>query len=180
MSNKKNICVFCGSSLPIKLPEINSEIEIITDIAILKKFALIYGGAKIGIMGIIANSMMKKGGEVIGIIPKILSKKEIINNNLTEIIVVESMHERKKKMYDFADVFLVLPGGVGTLEEFAEVITWKSLGIIKKKIIVLNTKGYYDNLLNQFKVMFDSKFLYSDILKDIIILNSAKDLVRYL
>ncbi len=180
MFNKKKICVFCGSSLPIKLPEIKSEIEIITDIVILKKFGLIYGGAKIGVMGIIANSMMEKGGEVIGIIPKILSTKEIINNNLSQIIVVESMHERKKKMYDFADVFLVLPGGVGTLEEFAEVLTWRGLGIINKKIIVLNTKGYYNNLFNQFKIMFDSKFLYSDILKDIIILNSAKDLIRHL
>ena len=119
---------------------------------------------------------MLEGGHVTGIIPKILSKKEIINKEVSELIVVNNMHERKKKMYDLSDAFIILPGGIGTLEEFSEITTWKVLGIMKKPIFLLNYNGFYDNLIKQFKVMRDNNFLYSDIFKEVTIINSVSDL----
>ena len=145
-----------------------------------KKLELIYGGASIGLMGQISNNLIHLGGRVTGVIPKVLSTKEIINKNITDLIIVEDMHERKKKMYDLSDAFIVLPGGIGTLEEFAEVVTWKVLGIQNKKIFIINIDGYYDFLFKQFEVMKDNNFLYTDIFKEIITINKTEDLRRHL
>ena len=127
-------------------------------------------------MGLVSNRMMERGGKVTGIIPKILVKKEIINNNITKLIVVNSMHERKKMMYDLADAFIILPGGIGTLEELSEIITWKVLGIENKIIIIFNLNGFYNSLIKQFKIMEVNNFLYSDIFKEVSIINSVSDL----
>ena len=172
----KKVCVFCGSSMPLNGKSIEKEIMNVADIIFEKNIDLIYGGAKIGIMGIVSNRMMEKGGKVTGIIPKILVKKEIINNDITKLIVVNSMHERKKMMYDLADAFIILPGGIGTLEELSEIITWKILGIENKIIIILNLNGFYNSLIKQFKIMEDNNFLYSDIFKEVSIINSVSDL----
>jgi len=145
-----------------------------------KKLELIYGGANIGLMGQISNNLIRLGGKVTGVIPKILSKKEIINKNISKLIIVEDMHERKKTMYDLSDAFIVLPGGIGTLEEFAEVVTWKVLGIQNKKIFIINIDGYYDFLLKQFNVMKDNDFLYTDIFQEIIIINKIEELKKHL
>ena len=162
--------------MPLNGKSIEKEIMNVADILFEKNIDLIYGGAKIGIMGIVSNRMMEKGGKVTGIIPKILVKKEIINNNITKLIVVNSMHERKKMMYDLADAFIILPGGIGTLEELSEIITWKVLGIENKIIIIFNLNGFYNNLIKQFKIMEDNNFLYSDIFKEVSIINSVYDL----
>ena len=162
--------------MPLNGKSIEKEIMNVADILFEKNIDLIYGGAKIGIMGIVSNRMMEKGGKVTGIIPKILVKKEIINNNITKLIVVNSMHERKKMMYDLADAFIILPGGIGTLEELSEIITWKILGIENKIIIILNLNGFYNSLIKQFKIMEDNNFLYSDIFKEVSIINSVSDL----
>ena len=162
--------------MPLNGKSIEKEIMNVTDILFEKNIDLIYGGAKIGIMGIVSNRMMEKGGKVTGIIPKILVKKEIINNDITKLIVVNSMHERKKMMYDLADAFIILPGGIGTLEELSEIITWKILGIENKIIIILNLNGFYNSLIKQFKIMEDNNFLYSDIFKEVSIINSVSDL----
>ena len=162
--------------MPLNGKSIEKEIMNVADIIFEKNIDLIYGGAKIGIMGIVSNRMMEKGGKVTGIIPKILVKKEIINNNITKLIVVNSMHERKKMMYDLADAFIILPGGIGTLEELSEIITWKVLGIENKIIIILNLNGFYNSLIKQFKIMEDNNFLYSDIFKEVSIINSVSDL----
>lgn len=172
----KKVCVFCGSSMPLNSKLIKQETINIADILFEKNIDLIYGGAKIGIMGIISNRMMEKGGKVTGIIPKILVKKEVINNNITKLIVVNSMHERKKMMYDLADAFIILPGGIGTLEELSEIITWKVLGIKNKIIIIFNLNGFYNSLIEQFKIMQDNNFLYSNIFKEVSIINSVYDL----
>lgn len=162
--------------MPLNGKSIEKEIMNVTDILFEKNIDLIYGGAKIGIMGLVSNRMMERGGKVTGIIPKILVKKEIINNNITKLIVVNSMHERKKMMYDLADAFIILPGGIGTLEELSEIITWKVLGIENKIIIIFNLNGFYNSLIKQFKIMEVNNFLYSDIFKEVSIINSVSDL----
>jgi len=172
----KKVTVFCGSSMPLNSKLIKQETLNIADILIRNNIGLVYGGAKIGIMGIISNRIMEKGGKVTGIIPKILVKKEIINNNITELIVVNSMHERKKMMYDLSDAYIILPGGIGTLEELSETITWKVLGIEDKKIIIFNLNGFYDNLIKQFKTMEENNFLYNNILQKIIIIKDSNKL----
>ena len=176
----KKVTVFCGSSMPLNSKLIKQETLNIADILIRNNIGLVYGGAKIGIMGIISNRIMEKGGKVTGIIPKILVKKEIINNNITELIVVNSMHERKKMMYDLSDAYIILPGGIGTLEELTETITWKVLGIEDKKIIIFNLNGFYDNLIKQFKTMEENNFLYNNILQKIIIINDSNKLDQVL
>ena len=172
----KKVTVFCGSSMPLNSKLIKQETLNIADILIRNNIGLVYGGAKIGIMGIISNRIMEKGGKVTGIIPKILVKKEIINNDITKLIVVNSMHERKKMMYDLSDAYIILPGGIGTLEELSETITWKVLGIEDKKIIIFNLNGFYDNLIKQFKTMEENNFLYNNILQKVIIIKDSNKL----
>ena len=162
--------------MPLSSKLIKQETLNIADILLRKNIDLVYGGAKIGIMGIISNRIMEKGGKVTGIIPKILVKKEIINNDITKLIVVNSMHERKKMMYDLSDAYIILPGGIGTLEELSETITWKVLGIEDKKIIIFNLNGFYDNLIKQFKTMEENNFLYNNILQKIIIIKDSNKL----
>ena len=176
----KKVTVFCGSSMPLNSKLIKQETLNIADILIRNNIELVYGGAKIGIMGVISNRIMEKGGKVTGIIPEILVKKEIINNKITELIVVNSMHERKKMMYDLSDAYIILPGGIGTLEELSETITWKVLGIEDKKIIIFNLNGFYDNLIKQFKIMEENNFLYNNILQKIIIINDSNKLDQVL
>ena len=172
----KKICVFCGSSKPENDTKLENEVISLGNFILKKKLQLVYGGAKIGLMGLVANTILKGGGYVTGIIPKLLSKKEIINKEVSNLIIVNNMHQRKKKMYDLSDAFIILPGGIGTLEEFSEITTWKILGIENKPIFLLNFDGFYDNLIQQFEVMEKYNFLYSDILKEVIIINSISDL----
>jgi len=172
----KKICVFCGSSKPKNHTKLENEVISLGNLILKKKLQLVYGGAKIGLMGLVANTILKGGGYVTGIIPKLLSKKEIINKEVSNLIIVNNMHQRKKKMYDLSDAFIILPGGIGTLEEFSEITTWKILGIENKPIFLLNFDGFYDNLIQQFEVMEKYNFLYSDILKEVIIINSISDL----
>ena len=174
----RKICVFCGSNKPKNNNGKENEVKSLGKLLLDKKIDLVYGGAKIGLMGIIADTILLGGGYVTGIIPRILSKKEIINEDVSKLIIVETMHERKKKMYDISDAFIVLPGGIGTLEEFSEILTWKILGIKNKPIFVLNLNGYYDFLLNQFQVMKENNFLYSDIYKEITIIKNIKELEK--
>ena len=172
----KKICVFCGSSRPKNNNEIVEQVKSLGELLLNKNMNLVYGGAKIGLMGIIANTILNKGGYVTGIIPKILSKKEIINKEVSELIIVKNMHDRKKKMYEISDAFIALPGGIGTLEELAEVITWKVLGIDNKPIFLLNLNGYYDHLIQQFKVMEENNFLYSNIFNEVSIIKNVSEL----
>ena len=141
-----------------------------------KKIELVYGGAKIGLMGSLAQNIIKNNGNVIGVIPKVLKKKEIIFEGVSKMHVVNNMHQRKKMMYDLADFFIVLPGGIGTLEELAEIVTWKGLKITDKKIFLLNIGGFYDNLLKQFDVMKNNNFLHTDIFSEIIISQNISEL----
>lgn len=154
----KNITVFCGSSLGTE-PEFENQAKKLGQTLALEKIGLVYGGAKIGLMGAVAQGALESQGEVIGIIPRFLQKKEVVHEELSELIIVESMHERKQKMFDLSDGFIILPGGLGTLEEFFEVLTWAQLGRHKKPIGILNTNGYYDELFSFIHKMIDKQFV---------------------
>jgi uncharacterized protein (TIGR00730 family) len=109
--------------------------------------ALVYGGAHVGLMGLVADSARAGGGKVIGVIPERLVEREVAHTNLTELVVVETMHERKQRMADLADAFVALPGGLGTLDELFEIATWQQLGMHQKPVVLVNVGGYYDHLL---------------------------------
>ncbi|MGE6516526.1 TIGR00730 family Rossman fold protein [Lysinibacillus sphaericus] len=154
----KSIAVFCGSS--IGASEAYREGAILLGRELAKRnITLIYGGASVGVMGTVADTVLQEGGKVIGVIPTLLEDREISHKHLTELIVVNSMHERKSKMMELADGFIALPGGPGTLEEFFEVFTWNQIGLIQKPCGILNISHYYDLLIALFDHMQDEQFL---------------------
>lgn len=124
-----------------------------------RNIELIYGGANVGLMGAVADGALSEGGKVIGVLPQFLKSKEIAHENLTNLILVDSMHERKSKMNELCDGVIALPGGYGTLEELFEMLTWAQLGLHQKPIAILNIDGYYDALLNLVQTMVDKGFL---------------------
>ena len=142
----ERISVFCGSSTGEDKTFIKEAFKLGKTLAEQGK-SVVYGGAKVGMMGSVADGVLKGGGEVVGVIPEFLETKEVSHEGLTELIVVESMHQRKAVMYQLSDGVIVLPGGYGTLEEFSEMLTWAQLGMHTKPIGILNTKGFYDHLL---------------------------------
>lgn len=154
----RSLCVYCGSNFNGD-PDLKLAIDNLAKILVENKVKLIYGGGSVGVMGLIADAVMEREGEAIGVIPQFLMDKEVGHKGLTEIIVTENMHQRKQKMADLSDAFLILPGGFGTLEEFFEVLTWLQLGLHKKPIGVLNVKGFYDFLFKQMDLMVEQKFL---------------------
>ncbi|HEX7366158.1 MAG TPA: TIGR00730 family Rossman fold protein [Pelobium sp.] len=163
----KSICVYCGANFN------GDEVlkSVVEDLALLmakRNIKLIFGGGSVGVMGLIANAVLKNGGEAIGVIPQFLIDKEVGHTGLTQMIVTENMHQRKQKMADLADAFLILPGGFGTLEEFFEVLTWLQLGLHQKAIGVLNVNGFYDFLFKQMDVMVAQNFLKA-INRDLVI-----------
>lgn len=146
----KNLCVFCGSAEGSNPTYILMAKELGKMLA-ENQIGLVYGGATIGVMGALADSVLAHGGVVIGVIPKTLVDYEIAHKNLTELHVVESMHDRKKLMYDRSDFFLTLPGGMGTLDEMFEILTWAQLKLHSKPCMIFNFNKFYDSLLAQLK-----------------------------
>lgn len=141
----KRVCVYCGSS-PGKSPRYREAARALGHEMVERGFDLVYGGAGIGVMGAVADAVLERGGAVIGVIPYSLSTKEVAHSGLDELIVVDSMHERKAKMADLADAFVALPGGWGTCEEIFEMLTWAQLGFHEKPCGLLNVEAYYDPL----------------------------------
>ncbi len=141
-----NICVYCGSSAGND-PSIIEQAEEFGRQIGFHGHRLIYGGASIGIMGRLADAVMSAGGDVIGVIPRDLFRREVPHQRITELIAVDDMHQRKSEMASRADAFVALPGGFGTLEELLEIITWNQIGILKKPVVVLNLNGFFDPLL---------------------------------
>ncbi|MCE3225746.1 MAG: Rossman fold protein family [Bacteroidetes bacterium] len=154
----KRIVVFCGSSPGTEKKFEEQAYELGKTLA-RRKIGLVYGGAKVGLMGAVANGALESGGEVIGVLPNFLKSKEIAHANLTQLIMVESMHERKLKMHELSDAVITLPGGFGTMEEFFEMLTWGQLGLHKKPIAILNVNGFYDELLSLVQTMVNKGFL---------------------
>ncbi|SFN98932.1 TIGR00730 family Rossman fold protein [Xenorhabdus japonica] len=157
-SSVKSIAVYCGSSLGVS--EIYKESAIYFSKELVKRgITLVYGGASVGIMGTVADTVLKEGGKVIGVIPTLLEEREISHKNLSELHVVETMHQRKSKMIELAEGFVALPGGFGTLEEFSEVLTWSMIGLNSKPCGILNINQFYDPLISMFNKMADEQFL---------------------
>ncbi|MBD8874774.1 TIGR00730 family Rossman fold protein [Roseibium polysiphoniae] len=142
----KSVCVFCGSSYGSNPVYTHAASETGTLIA-KQGLTLVYGGAKVGLMGTVADAALAAGGEVIGVLPTSLQEKELAHDGLSELHIVGSMHERKAQMAELSDAFLTLPGGAGTMEELFEVWTWGQLGLHNKPCGFLNTQGFYDKLL---------------------------------
>lgn len=154
----KSICVYCGANFNGD-PALRTAVENLAQAFVDQEIRLIYGGGSVGVMGIISNEVMQRKGQVTGVIPQFLLDLEVGNQEVTELIVTENMHQRKQKMADLAEGFIILPGGFGTLEEFFEVLTWLQLGLHSKAVGVLNIGGFYDHLFAQLDVMVEHKML---------------------
>lgn len=141
----KRLCVFCGSR-PGGRPEYVAASHALAEEMLEREIGLVYGGASVGVMGELADRMLAAGGEVIGVIPRSLVEREIAHPDLSELKIVDSMHERKYLMAELADGFIALPGGLGTLDELFEALTWAQLGFHAKPCALVNTCGYYDHL----------------------------------
>lgn len=153
-----NVCVFCGSGLgndsiyregAAKLGKLLAE----------NSHTLVYGGGNIGLMGVLSDTVLEHGGKVIGVIPDFLLQREVGHKGVTTLEVVGSMHDRKKRMAELADVFIAMPGGWGTLDELAEILTWRQLGLITQPVGLLNLNRYFDHLLDQMNTMVSAGFL---------------------
>lgn len=145
MSTQKSICLFCGSSNRVDEKYKDAARQFGTVLG-QKGIRLIYGGGRVGLMGIAADAALKAGGEVVGIIPQFLDDYEVGHNELTELIITDSMHSRKQKMYEKADAFVSLPGGLGTLDETFEVLTWTQLKLSAKPVVLLDLDGFWQDL----------------------------------
>jgi uncharacterized protein (TIGR00730 family) len=142
----KSLCVYCGSSFGVS-PLYADAARDLAKVFVERNIALVYGGGNVGLMGVIADEVMRLGGTVTGVIPTALLECEVGKRNVTQLHIVDNMHERKAMMADLSDGFIAMPGGIGTLEELFEVMTWSQLGFHDKPIGVLNVDGYYDALL---------------------------------
>lgn len=154
----KSIVVFCGSSEGENPYYVNDGYALGQTIA-AQDITLVYGGAKIGVMGAVAQGALEYGGNVIGVIPDFLKIREVFHTNLTELIVTQDMHERKLKMHELSEGIIMLPGGYGTLEEFFEMLTWAQLGLHQYPIGVLNTNGFYSELMTMLAKMVEQGFV---------------------
>ena len=158
MNKLRAVCVYCGSNFNGDVT-LRKAIKQLAETLVKQEIRLVYGGGSVGVMGVLANDILELGGLVTGVIPQFLMDKEVGHKGVTEMIVTENMHQRKQKMADLSDGFVILPGGFGTLEEFFEVLTWLQLGLHNKPIGVLNVNGFYDPLFAQMEMMVQSKFL---------------------
>lgn len=145
----KRICVFCGSSKGVRA-EYALAAQALGQALVKRNISLVYGGSNIGLMGIIADAMLAEGGKVIGVIPQALVTKEVAHQHLTEQRIVSTMHERKALMAELSDAFIAMPGGMGTFDEFCEILTWAQLGIHQKPCGILNVENYFSPLLTMF------------------------------
>jgi uncharacterized protein (TIGR00730 family) len=153
----RSLCVYCGSS-PSPDPAYEGEIRAFGKELAARGVRLIYGGSSRGLMGALADEVLKAGGKVVGVIPKALEGREAAHRGLTELKVVGSFHEREQMLFDLADGFVAFPGGFGTMEEIIEMITWKQVGIHGKPIVIANIGGYFDPLVRQFDMAIEKKF----------------------
>lgn len=168
--------VFCGSSAGSKAEYLQSATALGQTLA-QHQIGVVYGGAKVGLMGAVADGALAEGGEVIGVLPHFLANVELGHTRLSELFFVDTMHERKAKMDELSDGIIALPGGYGTLEEFFEVLTWGQLGLHKKPIALFNVEGFYDPLLQMVDTMVKQGFLKEEHKSMIIVSTSIDDLL---
>lgn len=174
-----SLAVFCGSHTGHD-PLFMVQAKILGQLLARHQVTLIYGGGSVGIMGCIADSVMEHGGKAVGVIPQVLVEWERQHKHISQLVVTEDMHIRKKTMYSMCDAAMVLPGGFGTLDEFFEMLTWNQLSIHDKRIFLLNTSGFYDHLLRHVQKMQEESFLYESAASRITILNDPGDFVPFI
>jgi len=174
-----SLAVFCGSKNGNN-PLYKQHTVQLGKILAKHTITLIYGGGNVGIMGTIADEVMNNGGKVIGVIPQVLVEWERQHTSISELLVVDNMHTRKKKMYDLCDAAIILPGGFGTLDELFEMVTWNQLSIHDKMIFILNSDGFYNHLIAHIQQMQEESFLYEEAQKRIIIIDTPDELIDHL
>jgi len=155
-----SVCIYCGSAADVA----ESYREAATALGRLlgeRGIRVVYGGGRVGLMGLVADAALAAGGEVTGVIPRYLVEWEVAHLGLSELVVVETMHERKRAMVDRAEAFVVLPGGLGTLDEAFEILTWKQMGLHDRPIVILNVEGYWNNLLDLIRHAVSAGFVHS-------------------
>lgn len=175
MNMLKSVAVFCGSNTG-NLKVFRQKTVEIARYIVSKKMTMVFGGGKVGLMGILADEIIKLGGHCIGVIPEFLRLKEVVHPAVKDMQVTQNMHERKLRMYSLADAFIVLPGGLGTLDELFEISTWSQLNLHSKPIIIYNIEGYYDHLLQQLEKMSSLGFIKSENLELIKVVTSLEGL----
>jgi uncharacterized protein (TIGR00730 family) len=174
-----SLAIFCGSKAgnnPIYIEKAKS----LGGLMASNNITMIYGGGKNGLMGCVADAIMAKGGIVRGVIPQLLIEWESQHNEISELMIVDDMHQRKRKMYELCDAALILPGGFGTLDELFELLTWNQLSLHDKKVFVLNSGGFYNHLLAHLQLLTDEGFLYGKLEEQITVLNEPEELLKYL
>jgi uncharacterized protein (TIGR00730 family) len=172
----KRICVFCGSSVGAR-SAYKGAAEELGELLAGRGIGLVYGGGCIGLMGVVADTVMRKGGEVIGVIPESLMQREVGHRGVSKLHVVQTMHERKALMADLADAFIALPGGYGTLEEFCEIVTWSQLGIQQKPCGLLNVEDYWDGLLAMLDHAVGEEFLRRENRELVLVAKTAEEML---
>ncbi|QGH32889.1 TIGR00730 family Rossman fold protein [Gracilibacillus salitolerans] len=172
----KRLAVYCGSSTGTDAIYVK-EAKKLGQLLVRNGIDLVYGGSNVGCMGAVADGVLENGGNVIGVLPEKLKNVEIAHERLTELHVVQTMHERKAMMADYADGFIALPGGTGTLEEWFEVFTWAQIGYHKKPCALLNINNYYDPIMTLFDHMIEQGFVKPEYKELILIENDAKKLI---
>lgn len=175
----KSVAVFCGSKSGGN-PLFATHSTEMGKILATHQITLIYGGGSIGLMGVIADAVLESGGLVTGIMPESLVNKEVHHNGITELLVVDTMHTRKRLLYEKCDAAIILPGGYGTMDEVFEMLTWNQLSIHDKKIFIMNTAGFYDQLISHIHRMHDEGFLYGHPQERIVVLNEPGEIQSYL
>lgn len=155
----KKVCVFTGAASGIN-PLYKDAAYQMGQMIASRGFGLVYGGGKMGLMGAVADGALAANGKVTGIIPRFLDNIEVGHKGVTDLHIIDSMHERKTMMYDIADAFIIFPGGLGTLDETMEIITWRQLGLHKKPIIIVNLNGYWDTMLIMFQNIINQGFMH--------------------
>ncbi len=174
-----NICVFCGSASGIQ-PVYTDAAHQVGELIARRGLGLVYGGGRVGLMGLVADAALGAGGRVIGVIPQALATKEIAHDGLNELYVVPGMHERKALMATKSSAFLTLPGGIGTFEEFFEILSWAALGIHRKPIGILNVNGYFDPLIALLDHGIAQQFVRETSLLPLLVSDNAESLVTNL
>ena len=177
MRSQRKICVYCGSSRGEDSVYAKAAEALGKEIA-YNNNTLVYGGAKIGLMGILANTVLAEGGSVIGVMPDNLADLEIAHDGLSELFLCQDMHARKKKMSELSDGFIAMPGGLGTLEEFFEIWTWAQLGIHSKPIGIFNVDSYFDPMIFFIEKAISAGFIKPGHTSSLIIKDQAKNLVK--
>ena len=174
MTKIKSVCVYCGSSARVDQAYKDAAVDLGKAIA-AHGWGVVYGGGRVGLMGLVADSALAAGARVVGIIPQHIQGREVEHTDLTELHIVDSMHIRKQMMVDRGDAFVILAGGLGTLDEFFEILTWKQLGLHDKPVVMVNINGYWTKMIEAIRHIADEKFMRIEDLKMFQVVNTVAE-----